>query len=506
MESTGSIWKATAELPAFPPLAERTRADVCVVGGGIAGLTTAYLLQREGRKVVLLEALELGAGETGRTTAHFFPPDERYYQLMDKFGPGQAALIADAYRQATDLVESIARTEGIDCDFQRLDGYLVSQVRGQDDVIEKEMAAAARLGLPVEWLERVPGMVYDTGPCVRFANVAQFHPLRYLAGLATAVTGKGGAIHCGTRALGIEKDGEGVVVRTGSGHEVHAADVVVATHTPFNDRVVMHTKQAGYQTYVVGFKVRKGDVPRMLLWDTGDPYYYVRLAGIDGGADDILIVGGQDHKTGQETTPQHRWDEVELWTRNRFVNLGEVVYRWSGMVLEPSDGVAFLGRNPMDSEHVYVITGDSGNGMTNCTAGAMIVRDLIMGLSNPWAEVFAPNRKMVHGLADFVNEQSNVARQYGDWLNPTQVQSPEHIAPGEGALIRRGLMLYAVHRAEDSQLHVLEAKCTHLGCAVHWNSAEKSWDCPCHASRFAPTGEVLHGPAPRPLAAATLPK
>lgn len=505
MQGTGPIWKASAELPDYPALAGHARADVCVIGGGIAGLSAAYLLQRAGKKVVLLEAHQLGSGETGCTTAHFFPPDERYHQLAGKFGAGNAALVADSYREATGLVESIVRDEQIDCRFRRLDGYLVSQVRGQDDAIRNEFAAASRLGLEVEWLERVPGMVYDTGPCVRFGRSAQFHPLRYLAGLAQAAERLGALQYCNSRALALERDGAALRVRTPGG-EVLAEDVVVATHTPFNDRVVMHTKQAGYMTYVIGLRVKKGELPPMLLWDTGDPYYYVRLADLDDGPDEVLIVGGQDHKTGQESQPQHRWSEIAMWARNRFVGLGEVAWRWSGMVMEPADGLAYLGRNPMDSAHVYLITGDSGNGMTHCTAGAMLVRDLILGLPNPWQELYAPNRKPLHGLGEFVSEQTNVAQQYGDWLNPTEVESPEHIAPGEGGLIRRGVTLYAVYRPLDGPLQVLNARCTHLGCAVHWNGGQKSWDCPCHASRFAPDGQVLHGPARKPLAAASLPR
>ena len=505
MESTGSIWQATAEVQQYAPLTGGTRADVCVIGAGIAGLTTAYLLQKEGKSVVVLEADRVGSGETGRTTAHFFPPDERYHIIERKFGASRAAMVADSYRSATDLVESIVQEEGIDCNFFRLDGYLVPQVHKQIEPIEYEFASATRLGVDVEMLDRVPGMVYDTGRCLRFANNAQFHPLRYLDGLARAFVKRGGVIHCETRALGIDKDGTEQKVRALNGH-VHAMQVVVATHTPFNDKTVMHTKQAAYSTYVLGMRIPKGAMQPFLLWDTGDPYYYVRLAAIDDGPDDILIVGGQDHKTGQDEVPQHRWHEVEMWTRNRFPEVGDVVYRWSGEIMEPSDGVAYLGRNPMDSDNVYIITGDSGNGMTHCTAGAILVRDKILGLDNPWEDIYQPNRKPIHGLGDFVTEQANVVQQYGDWLKGGEAKSPEHIAPGEGALIRRGMTLYAVHRPVEGALQVLSAKCTHLGCAVHWNSAEKSWDCPCHGSRFDTDGRPLHGPAVKPLAILSLPR
>ena len=345
MESTGSIWKATAEVEDYPPLDGGSRADVCVVGAGIAGLTTAYLLQKEGKSVIVLEAMAVGSGETGRTTAHFFPPDERYHIIERKFGIARAAMVADSYRQATTLVETIVREEGIDCNFTRLDGYLIPQVSKQIQSLEHEYVSAQRLGVDVEMLERVPGLVFDTGRCLRFANNAQFHPLRYLDGLARAFVADGGVIHCGSRAVGIDRTGEQQTVRTLNGH-VHAANVVVCTHTPFNDKAVIHVKQAAYSTYVLGMRVPKGALPSMLMWDDGDPYYYVRLAAMDEGPDDVLIVGGQDHKTGQDEVPQHRWNEVEMWARNRFPEAGEVLYRWSGEVMEPADGIAFLGNQP----------------------------------------------------------------------------------------------------------------------------------------------------------------
>jgi nitrite reductase/ring-hydroxylating ferredoxin subunit len=356
----------------------------------------------------------------------------------------------------------------------------------------------------VRRLERVPGMQFDTGPCLRFANQAQFHPLRYLAGLADAITDLGGRIFCGTRALGLATHGERETVDTNHGH-IDAGAVVIATNTPFNDLVVVHTKQSAYSTYVVALEVPRDAIPRMLLWDTGDPYYYVRLAG-DGadGRHELLIVGGQDHKTGQDDKPGHRYETIEAWARERFPIAGDVRYRWSGEVMEPADGLAFLGRNPLDSGNVYIITGDSGNGMTHCTVGALLVTDLILGRQNKLSELYSPNRKAYHGIGEFITEQANTLAQYTDWLRGGDVDDVGEIAPGTGALLREGGRLLAVYRSEDGGLQAVSAACSHLGCAVHWNGSEKSWDCPCHGSRFAADGTVLHGPARRPLAAATL--
>ncbi|MFC5461818.1 FAD-dependent oxidoreductase [Massilia niabensis] len=497
--SSTSAWMATASVPEYPPLQADAAADVCVIGAGIAGLTSAYLLAREGRKVILIDAYGVGAGETGRTTAHFFPPDEWYAGLEESFGANAARLVADSYAAATSLVESIVAKEGIDCEFERIDGFLYALPGNGFKDFEKERDAALRAGVKAELLPRVPGLGFDTGFCVRYPGQAQFHPLKYLARLANAVVRMGGAIHGGTLAHDIRGSGTTQLVMTSRG-TIGAEAVVVATNTPFNHRVVMHTKQAGYRTYVVALRVPKGAVPRILLWDTGDPYYYVRLATL--GADsthELLIVGGADHKVGQDSHPEHRYDEIERWVRVHFPMAQEVAYRWSGEVMEPNDRMAYLGRDPTAGRNRYLITGDSGNGMTHCTAGAMLVTDLIAGRANPWQAIYDPGRKGVHGIRDFVAEQANIMTQYGDWFTGGEVESAAAIAPGEGAIVREGMHKLAMYRDAAGDLHALSATCTHLGCVVHWNSAERSWDCPCHGSRFDVEGRVLHGPAARAL-------
>lgn len=508
LESTNgtstSIWMTTTAVPVFPPMPGDTETEVCVIGAGIAGLTSAYLLSKEGKEVIVVDALGVGAGETGRTTAHFFPPDEWYFETEQAFGKDKARMLADSFAKATDLVESIVHKEGIACEFERLDGYLYALPDDEFKELNKEYEAASRAGADVELLPRVPGLSFDTGQCVRYRNQAQFHPLKYLSGLAQAFTAAGGKIYCGTRAISIDGDEHLQVVTTNTG-KISAKSVVIATNTPFNDRVVMHTKQAAYRTYVIGVRVPKGTVPRILLWDTGDPYYYVRLETPDPNADqEILVVGGADHKVGQDDHPEHRYDEIERWVWERFPMAQSVEYRWSGEIMEPSDGPAYLGRNPVDDKNVFIITGDSGNGMTHTTIGAMVVTDLIMGRENPWKSIYDPSRKVVHGIADFVSEQANTLSQYGEWVTGGEVDSAQEIAPGEGAIVRDGMSKLAVYRDEHGELHAISAACTHLGCVVHWNSAEHSWDCPCHGSRFDTNGEVLHGPASAALKSVTL--
>ncbi len=486
-------------LPQFPILKEKVETGVCVIGGGIAGLTTAYLLSLEGKPVVLIDAAGIGEGETGRTTAHFFPPDDRYFKIEETFGADKARLVAESFQQATALVESIARKEQIDCEFERLNGYLFSLSRTGDTSLDKEFEAARRAGVEVCKKERVPGLSFDTGPCLEFHHQAQFHPLKYLNGLIKAFQRNGGIIYNHTRALEISRRNKTFHIITEHG-AIGAQAVVVATNTPFNDRLVMHTKQAAYRTYVVGIRVPKGSVPHILLWDNGDPYYYVRLTAPDENIDyEILITGGADHKVGQDEHPEHRYEEIEKWVRQHFPMAGSVDFKWSGQIMEPADGVGYMGRNPMDYKDVYVITGDSGNGMTHCTAGAILITDLIMGRKNPWLDLYDPARTPLHGMSEFLKELGNTVAQYGDWVKGGDVDSPEQIPPGEGAILRKEEQKIAIYRDEEGGLHTLSAACTHLGCVVSWNAAETSWDCPCHGSRFSVDGQVLHGPAIKPL-------
>jgi glycine/D-amino acid oxidase-like deaminating enzyme/nitrite reductase/ring-hydroxylating ferredoxin subunit len=494
--TTGSYWRASVQLPEFAPLVANITVDVCVIGAGIAGLTTTYLLTKQGLTVALVEALGIGSGETGQTTAHIAVPDDRYWHIEKTLGRLAARQVADSFGAAADLIETTTRDESIDCDFERVSGYLYSCAKDPAEQLRKELEAADRAGVRVSWQDRLPIPTVAAGPCLNFADQAQFHSLRYLVGLTHASTRRHASIYCDTRALGIEERENGIVVKTPHG-KISAAAAVVATNVPFNDRVTIHAKQFAYQTYAVGAPVKRGSLPRVLIWDDDDPYHYVRLARMDD-ARDLLIVGGADHRTGQNDDPEASYRQVDAWLRERFPMAGPLAYRWSGEVMEPLDGVAYLGRNP-GSRNVYVITGDSGNGISHATVGAMLVSDQIMGRSNAWESVYDPSRKAVREALHFVREQANVAAQYFDWVAGSE-WTPAALGAGEGAVVRHGLRKLAVFRDEDGALHCHSAICTHLGCVVRWNQLDRTWDCPCHGSRFSAYGSVLHGPAVSGLA------
>ncbi|OGA60537.1 MAG: oxidoreductase [Betaproteobacteria bacterium RIFCSPLOWO2_12_FULL_65_14] len=493
-----SVWAASAETLLCVPLAEDVHVQVCVVGGGIAGLTTAYLLAKSGRSVALLDDGPLGGGMTQMSSAHLTNMmDDRYFELERLHGATGARLAAESHTAAIERIEEIVREEGIDCDFARVDGYLFLAEGDKLETLDKEIAAAHRAGLrDVARLARAPFTSFDTGPCLRFPRQGQFHPLKYLAGLARALQRHGAKIYTGSHADRIE-GGTPALVHVGS-RIVTADAVVVATNTPVNDRVAIHTKQAPYMTYVIGARVPHGSVPSVLSWDTGDPYHYIRVAA--GAAEDILIVGGEDHKSGQAHATEQPHARLEAWTRARFPMVREIAFRWGGLIMETVDYLAFTGRNPMDEDNVYIHTGDSGMGLTHGTIAGMLLCDLILGRSNPWAALYDPSRKTIGAAREYTTENLNVARQYADWLTGGEVKAVDQIARGSGAVMRRGLQKVAVYRDPDGALHECSAACPHLGCIVHWNRSESTWDCPCHGSRFDCYGKVMNGPANRDLA------
>jgi glycine/D-amino acid oxidase-like deaminating enzyme/nitrite reductase/ring-hydroxylating ferredoxin subunit len=495
--STDPVWSAGADAKDdFPPLRKNTEADVCIVGAGIAGITIAYELCQAGKTVVVLDSNTLGGGETAHTTAHLVNAlDNRYTSIAWAHGDEGARLAAQSHTAAIATIETNASAEKIDCDFARVDGYLFAPKGQSPKELEKELEAAHAAGLMgVALLERVPHLDERAGKCLYFPRLGQFHPMKYLRGLAAAVQRMGGVIHGGSHALDMA-GGKDAHVTTKSKHTVRCGAVVVASNTPVNDRITMHTKQAGYQTYVVGFRVQKKDVVPALFWDTLDPFHYVRFART-GSGHDVLIVGGEDHKTGQADHTDERFGRLESWGREMFPFAQEVEYRWSGEVMESQDGLGFIGRNPGDEPNVYVVTGDSGNGMTHGTIAGRLITDLILGRENPWARVYDPARKSLRCLGTFLKENLNVAAQYSDWVTPGEISGPDDLKPSQGAVMRKGLHKIALFRDGKGKLHQFSATCPHLKGVVAYNAAEQSFDCPCHGSRFsAATGEVIHGPS-----------
>jgi glycine/D-amino acid oxidase-like deaminating enzyme/nitrite reductase/ring-hydroxylating ferredoxin subunit len=488
-------------MPRGRPLRVRQTADVCIVGAGVAGLTTAYLLQRQGKSVVLLDDGDVAGGMTSVTSAHLATAvDAGYAEIERLHGERGARIAAASHTAAIDWIERTVQEENIACEFERVDGYLYSTSDEEAGRLDSELEAARRAGVAgVELRPHVPLEALDEGPCLRFPNQAQFHPLKYLAGLARSFTRSGGHLYTHSHVDAVEGGARGGVV-AGS-VRVDAGAIVIATNSPINDLVAIHTKQAGYMTYVLGLRIPKRSVMRALFWDLETPYHYVRVL-TRRGTSDLLIVGGEDHKTGQADDTGDRHWRLERWVRERFPMAEDVEYAWGGQVMEPVDRVAFIGRNPLDADNVYVATGDAGMGLTHGTIAAMLIGDLISGRDNDWASLYDPSRKTIGALGRFTKEAANMAAQYTEWVTPGDVDDLDLVPPDSGAVIRRGLKKIAVYRTDAGKLVERSAVCPHLGCIVQWNDAEKTWDCPCHGSRFSKTGTVINGPANADLAPA----
>lgn len=507
MPKSTSVWRETVHTFEAPVLERDAAADVCVVGAGIAGLTTAYLLAQHGKSVAVVDARGVGAGETSMTTAHLsYVIDDTFREIHRLHGPDGARLALDSHRAAIEQIERICQDEAIDCGFERVNGYLFLGTSHKERELDDELEASRLAGAKVVKLPRADVAGFKSGPCLRYAAQAQFHPLRYLHGLAHACARRDVQIFGGSKAVSAE-GGARAAVRTDRGHTITAQAVVVATNSPFTDLVAIHTKQAPYHTYAIGARAAADAITHALYWDTEDPYHYVRLyrssnRELGGDNDDpveILIVGGEDHKAGQASDADARFARLEQWMRERFPAADAVEFRWSGQVMETVDGLAFIGRNPLDADNMYVVTGDSGMGMTHGTIGGMLLTDLILRRENPWRELYDPGRVRSGAAVEWVKENLNVALQYTAWLSRGDVESVEQIAPNSGAVMVEHGRKIAVYRDEKGTLHRRSAVCPHLGCIVAWNPSAATWDCPCHGSRFDRFGAVTNGPAGKDL-------
>lgn len=496
-----SVWLESMTSFATDKIKASIKADVLVIGGGIAGLTTAYALVKEGKKVLLAEDGYIGSGESGRTTGHVTCAlDDRYYEIEKLFGQRKTMLAANSQLMAIQWLDKVIRAEQINCHYKNVPGYLFLHETDSRESIEKEYAATRRAGIFTELVNEIPGFTSVPGNiALKFPGQRQFHIIKYLKGLADAIQRNGGLVFTESKAESISKEGAEI-----NGFRVKAESIVVATNSPVNDMVTMHTKQWPFRTYVVCMKVPKNSLPSALWWDTGNhrsewntyPYHYVRLFEQDNY--DLLVSGGEDHATGRtdkDNVPEEeRFTKLVEWTRNRFPVAGEIVHQWSGQVMEPVDSMAYAGRNPGD-ENVYIITGDSGNGLTNATVGGIIVNDLICGRENMWAELYSPSRSPLRSAGTYVSEALRMVGSYKEWFKQGDLKALPDLKAGSGGIYTSGLKKIALYRDNNNKLFAYSAVCPHMGAIIQWNAEEKTFDCPAHGSRFAPTGEVINGPA-----------
>jgi glycine/D-amino acid oxidase-like deaminating enzyme/nitrite reductase/ring-hydroxylating ferredoxin subunit len=496
-ERSKSLWMELAP-PRAPRLTERLTADVAIVGSGIAGISTAYELSEAGLSVIVLDRGPLGRGITSRTTAHLtFGNDDGHEELIAKHGEEHARQSFESQRAAIARLEEIQNKEAIGCDFARVDGLLFAPTSDDVSYLEKEIEACRKLGFEgVDWTRGIPVQ----GPyarAIRYPDQAHFHPLKYLYGLIAVLKKKGVRFFANSAVTSFDEGAAAVTLKTDTA-SVSAKSVVLATNSPIANRIFVHDKQGPYRSYAFAAEIKRGSLPDALYWDTEDPYHYVRLQPGRNGKDHI-IVGGEDHKTGEADNADERFKQLEAWGKEYFPMIGRITHRWSGQVLEPFDYLPFIGKNP-GQEKIFIATGDSGQGFTNGPLAGLILAGLIADGHHKWAELHDPSRKTPSAASNFVSENVTVAKNFANYVTPGEISDLRELKRGEGAIMRDGLSKVAVFRDTRGTVHKQSAFCTHAGCLVTWNSYEKCWDCSCHGSHFSPTGEVLNGPAMTPLA------
>lgn len=495
-----SYWIDSAALPAQPKLDRDLEVDVIVVGGGITGITAAYLAKNAGKTVALIDRARCASIDTGHTTAHLTAvTDFRLKDIAKRFGRDAARATWAAGIAAIDQIMSLIRAEGIACDFQWVPGYLHAPLRDPNskriDELEAEAAAAAELGIRAEFLGSVP--LFGV-PGIKFDHQAIFHPTKYLTALVKTIPGAGSWVFEETNADEISDDP--LTVKSGD-FKIRGQFLFLATHNPLQgvtgalSAMLFQTKLALYTSYVIGGTVPKGQLPYASFWDNGDPYDYLRIES--RGDQDYVIFGGEDHKTGQsaDTSQPYRILEERLRT---YVPAIQIDHRWSGQVIETTDGLPYIGET---AKGQFAATGFSGNGMTFGTLGAMMAMDKFLGRTNPWADLFDISRKKLLGGAwTYIKENKDYPiHLVSDWMSASEGDSTEQLAPGEGKILKLHGKRVAAYRDENGTVSLCSPVCTHLKCIVDWNNAEKTWDCPCHGSRFEPTGKVISGPAEEPL-------
>ena len=497
MEHHGSFWIETSEAPRFPEPAEDLEVDVAIIGGGIVGIMSAVFLKEAGKKVAIVEAARLAQGVTGHTTAKVTSLHTLVYdELIGKFGEDKARLYAESNQAAIGIITELCEMRGLDCELKESAAYTYTVKDDYVSKIEKEAEAALSLGLPAQYLEEIP-LPFPVKAAVRFTDQAEFHPRKFLLPLAAEVPGEGSHVFENTRVIDVDQ-GDVCHLKTQTGTRISARDVIVATNIPIVDKGFFFARAEPSRGYALAMDVPDDRVPPGMFINVGAPTHSVRPAPYEGR--NVLILAGEGHHVGEGGVHSEHWDRLEDWARGE-LGATDVLYRWSTQDYYSLDKVPFIGRMSPGSDNLYTATGFSAWGMTNGVVAGRLLADLISGVANPWAKLYDPSRINIKSLPKFVKKGGHDAKRLvGDRLKGgLDEEQTGALAPGAGAVFDIDGEKVAVHRDDEGTLHARSATCTHLGCIVAWNDAERSWDCPCHGSRFAAGGDVLQGPARIPL-------
>jgi glycine/D-amino acid oxidase-like deaminating enzyme/nitrite reductase/ring-hydroxylating ferredoxin subunit len=499
-----SIWIATTPSTDYEPLRSDVQADVAIVGGGITGLTAAWLLARAGASVVLVERGRIAMSETGHTTAHVVEAvDADYGRLLRDHGEDDARLNTEAIRASIRQMASIVEELALDCDFRAVDGFLFTEDEEGEEYLDRQRESLARAGVEAERVSSVP-LPFPNRGGLRFRDQRVVHVREYLLGVARAAAEKGARICESTTAVEVEapRGGGLAAVRTEAG-SVRASNVLLATHVPMGDRGALWAKMHTTRSYVVAGPIERERIPDALFWDTARPYHYIRRFEHEGQLH--AIVGGEDRDVGAGENDAERYEALESWCRAK-LGMRSFTYRWSGQINEPADALPFIGESS-HGRRIWMATGYSGTGMTYGTLGGMLLADLALDRESRFARLYDPGRVKARAvLGHVVTKATEVPKRIVEKVTGLDVDggSVGDVREGEGRILSIQGTKVAVSRV-GGVVREVDPTCTHMGCTVTWNAAETSWDCPCHGSRFASDGALLNGPATTPLRPARVP-
>ncbi|WP_345988566.1 FAD-dependent oxidoreductase [Chryseobacterium sp. Chry.R1] len=490
-----SIWQE--EIRKFPSKIHTDPLyDVAIVGGGITGISTAMRLQKAGKKCIILEASNIGFGTTGGTTAHlnnFF--DTTYAEAIKDFGLDNAILLKNVGIEALHIIKNNIHEFDIDCDFEMKTGYLFALDEKQEKKLADIIEGSSKVGHRIDSINDIPFPIPFKAAAI-IPDQAQFHPVKYIKKLTEAFIAAGGAFIEKCLCESHEEFDDMVRLHTSKGI-INATHVIYATHIPPGINQ-LHFMNAPYRSYAIAFTLKGDSYPKDLGYDLVDPYHYYRIQEIDGK--NLLIAGGEDHKTGHSDDTGVCFSRLENYVRQYF-DVWTAQYSWSSQYYEPVDGLPYIGVLPGSKGRIYTATGFRGNGMIFGTITSQILSDLIVKGSNKYEQLFSPGRiKPIAGFSTFVQEQATVVFDFiKDKLLTEKITSLSEIKDGEAKVIRYEGESYALYKEKGGSLHMVKSTCPHAKCEVRWNSAEITWDCPCHGSRFNVNGKLLTGPAVKDL-------
>lgn len=490
-----SYWIASTDATDFPALNEDISADIVIIGGGIVGISCAYLLQKEGINAVILEGDRILQGTTGHTTAKITSQHDLIYsKIKSKIGSEIAKQYADANESAIREIKKVIQDNNIECDFLPQSAFIYTQEEKNVQKISDEVKTASNLGIAAAYVEDIP-FDLPIKAAIRFDNQAQFHPRKYLLALTDLITNNGVQIFERSRAIDIEEDSN-YIITTEQGKRVTANKVIIASHYPFyNKHGAYYSRIYSERSYVVAIRAKES-YPGGMYINADEPARSMRNQPTEDG--EIILIGGDHHKTGQgKNTTKHYEALVDF--ANRIFTVEDIPFRWSTQDCMTLDDLPYVGQFTSNTPNLYVATGFKKWGMTNSMASAMILRDLIVHGKSPWQDAYNPSRQTILPSAkNFIVENLNVAEQLIDG-KLSQLPEDVNVEPREAKVIKIDGERIGAYRDEEGTLHLVDTTCTHMGCELNWNAAERSWDCPCHGSRFSYEGKVISGPAVKPL-------